>query len=199
VFAAITNAKQRDAALNARPRHAGEGAERSYPKWAGAPAGGPLVLVDSPAVSVAVSRVTAFPAGWDFTLIVRTEEADAARRALLPDWPEDSSAVRGRDEVFRFGLRFGDGTVAVDPTNPYVRAADGLEIGASLSDWAGKWADRGVAGTTYWVSPLPPPGAVEFVCEWAEQGLVLTSASLDGETIHRASEATLPIAGDRPS
>ena len=46
-----------------------------------------------------------------------------------------------------------------------------------------------------WVWPLPPPGPVAFVCEWAAESIALTRREIDAEPIldaARRSEAMWP-------
>ena len=37
--------------------------------------------------------------------------------------------------------------------------------------------------TTMWMWPLPPPGLLEFVCEWRAEGIELTRRELDAQVI----------------
>jgi hypothetical protein len=39
----------------------------------------------------------------------------------------------------------------------------------------------------WWVTPLPPPGRLEFVCEWPAAGIALTRVEVDADPIREAA------------
>jgi hypothetical protein len=39
----------------------------------------------------------------------------------------------------------------------------------------------------YWIWPLPPPGAVTFVCEWPKLEIPETQATIEGEALREAA------------
>jgi hypothetical protein len=39
----------------------------------------------------------------------------------------------------------------------------------------------------YWIWPLPPPGAVTFVCEWPKLEIPESQATIEGEAIREAA------------
>jgi hypothetical protein len=45
----------------------------------------------------------------------------------------------------------------------------------------------------YWVWPLPPPGPVEFVCEWPLHGIAESRGALDAQLIVDAAARAIPL------
>jgi hypothetical protein len=83
------------------------------------------------------------------------------------------------DEVFRFGIEFADGRKAtifdefpssLDPGGIVLMPGRGSSSGATWDE-------------SYWVAPLPPPGALAFVCEWPVAGIPVTRADLDAAAL----------------
>jgi hypothetical protein len=48
----------------------------------------------------------------------------------------------------------------------------------------------------YWISPLPPPGPVGFVCEWPAVGIPVARQELDAQLIRDAAENARAMFGD---
>jgi hypothetical protein len=143
--------------------------------WAGAPpewalpvtVAGDLVLVRQGGVLVSVGAVCAYPVGFEFYLTFCFDRSQTAgRRAGVPGdrmLGFHARTPQERESATRIVVGFADGTTAdsvvplarVTPGVPVLRFAGGdSEIGSYLSVLR---AER-----RWWVSPLPPPGPVEF-------------------------------------
>jgi hypothetical protein len=138
----------------------------AVPEWAlPVTVAGDLVLVRRGGVLVSVGAVCAYPVGFEFYLTFGFDRSQAAVwRAGVPGDPMLGFHVRTpqeRESATRIVVGFADGTVAdsvmmrVPPGEPVVRFAGGDSgIGSYLSVLR--------AESRWWVSPLPPPGPVEF-------------------------------------
>ena len=147
------------------------------------------VIARSPAVIVAVRRITAYHNGFAFEVSVRllpghelTDHSDffgmRARRPAHDGLP---------DELFRFGLEFADGSTVtsldVAAINESKRPKGPILVGGGGGGGDGRYDIR------YWVWPLPASGSMAFVCDWPAKGLLLTRYSIDTEPIRSAAKA----------
>lgn len=193
MFDVIRNKMQRSEALAATATRASEDWTTAYCGWAGVALPRAFVLGQSDCAVVSISRITAFPTGWDFQVVIVTTDPRAADTAM--NQPDHPLPVGARDQVFRLGLEFGDHTVAVDRMSHYVRATDDAVLGAVMQLYGGAASsDTSWSAGTYWVSPLPPPGPLSFVCEWGSQGIPLTHHSFSASELLDAARAAIPIA-----
>jgi hypothetical protein len=145
------------------------------------------VLAQTDRVAVCVTRIAAYPVGFELDLlamITPDEDFDPmlfhrqhlAGRGAVDELPP---------EMLRFGVRFADGSSATNidgfqrertrPTAPVMHHAGGGGGG-------GEWRQ------TFWVWPSPPPGPVTLVCEWPAMGIALTESELDAQSILEAAE-----------
>jgi hypothetical protein len=155
-----------------------------------------LVLAQSAQAAVTVGSVAAYTDGFEFDYLIRSTDEELGqslpehlhRRQIGTDLP---------DELFRFGIEFADGTrvTTVESRFPFGSTdRDGPGMvqrggGGSLQRWEGKW----------WVTPLPPPGRLAFVCEWPAAGIALTRAEIDaGAILDAAAQAITLWEGDTP-
>jgi hypothetical protein len=150
------------------------------------------VLARNEEVAILVSGLVAYPGGFDLTLITIARLAWAKRGIppnpmgyLLPDRPASSP------EILRFGVRFADGSKALNT---------GLGQGAGRSGAGVRGLrQRGSHGggrkytTRYWCEPLPPPGPLGLVCEWAKYGIPETEEVISADLILAAAEQAKPI------
>jgi hypothetical protein len=184
------------------------------PPWFGPPDGTlpgvvalELILARTDAVAVCITRLSAYPTGFEFDLLTMTA-ADADDELLDPMLfgHRRHRAHRGLagipPEMLRVGVQFADGGKATN-TSGFHRPDDDppagpVMLGGGGGGGGGRWRQ------TEWVWPLPPPGPVTFVCEWPAAGIPLTRHDLDAQTILDAaaratvifSEEHLPV---RPS
>jgi len=152
----------------------------------GAPVPAVILLAKTGEVGLGVTGVLAFPTGFAFTLVtfLRSGTAD------LDPWVHGGR--RGRslpDDLMRFGVEFGDGQKVTNLSRAaFVPPDDGPaleELGGSGGEH--EWQQE------YWVSPLPPPGPLTFVCEWPARALGLTRVAIDADLVLEASGAAVAI------
>ncbi len=150
-----------------------------------------LILAKTPEAAIYLASVSAHPAGFEFDVFV----VIADRESELEPFDYDYRALaRHTGEIpsgqLRLGLRFGDGSKATNtgkyfgwyeeateaPDAPYMNDLGG-EGGGEQRNWH----------HSFWVWPLPPPGRLEFVCEWPDAGVPLTAVELDRTAITEAA------------
>ena len=152
----------------------------------------PLLLVATDRVAVAVVAVTAYPTGFECSLSARLNLASGSADDFFQLHRLQHGVGYGAlpDEFLRFGVQFADGRKATnvdphpgldeEPTGPVLTQHGG---GGSSAAWH----------QSYWVWPLPPPGALAFVCEWPALGVPLTRTEIDAELVSRAAEHAIRL------
>ncbi|HEY2441557.1 MAG TPA: hypothetical protein VGI31_00330 [Streptosporangiaceae bacterium] len=138
---------------------------------------GDVVLVREPGLVVWAGAVTVFPEGFQFTLLTLFDTSRVPPADFALDVPD-----RGR--MTWLEVRFADGrrrgvdlnanTPPDQPQRPQVTMQDGV------------WAD-GWFRSMWWVTPLPPPGAVELVIHLGGADGLTGSGLLDGARLTEAA------------
>jgi hypothetical protein len=157
-----------------------------------------LVLAQTDKVAVYISRVAAYPTGFEFDLITIAAPGEEETELLDPMLfgPRHRARRSSQDptsEMLRIGVQFADGGKATNtsgfyhggdsPAGPVMHAGGG---GGSNGRWY----------QTMWVWPLPPPGRMAFVCDWRAAGIPLTRHELAAETILDAADRARVIFSD---
>jgi hypothetical protein len=138
-----------------------------------------LLLARTEVVAVAVTAVWAYREGFEFWV-----GAQFRRQGLALQDTADG-------ESLHLGVQFADGRKVVNvgrlPDHAGSEAA-GLIL-SPRSFGAGRWQKN----RTYWVWPLPPPGPLTFVCEWAAFGIPESRAEVDAQLIRDAAAGSIPL------
>ncbi len=173
-------------------------------RWVGPPQGTlpgfvaiALVLARTDKVAVCLSRIAAYPAGFEFEIL--TIAAPGLDADQVPDpMMHGPGSRRGGDpslpaEMLRIGIQFPDGAKATNtsgfghngepPDRPVMTSRGG-------SGGMGQWRQA------EWVWPLPPRGPLTFVCEWPAAGIPLTRHEIDAQTILDAAAQAQTIFSD---
>lgn len=136
------------------------------------------VLARTDALTLSIATLKVFPTGLQFELICH-----GYTRAAHPLF-EGPSLIDGG---LGFGVLFADGRSVISshdaprppllkrPSGPTLRTVSGGTGGAEC-------------GTVFWLWPLPPPGPLEFLCEWTSQGIPETGVSIDAAPLHEAAQ-----------
>jgi hypothetical protein len=149
-----------------------------------------LVLARSDQVAVAVTGLRAFAAGFEFQVSVQLREAVPGTSAASFLGALDGEPLE--DEFLRLGIQFSTGETAAntelrathetghEPAGPImtIRVAG---AGALSRDW------------TYWVSPLPPPGPLAFVCAWPAFGIAESRTEMEAQLILDAARDIIDL------
>lgn len=181
------------------------------PPWFGRPQGAPpgkvvsgVALARSEIAEVHIAYVDAFPEGFEF--VVEAITVPGAEGKLLregedrfPDifgrhWPmagERSDAIPA--QLLRVGVQFADGRTATNITG-HDRPQGGPILWPLTGGSSGGRFDQG-----FWVTPLPPPGPVAFVCEWPAAEIPLRRHEVDAQSIFDAADRAQAVFphGDR--
>jgi hypothetical protein len=181
------------------------------PPWVHAPSGTlpgvvalELVLARTEQVAVCVTRVAAYPAGFEIELVTMANGerddldpylfAGPMGRRRFGGAPAASGGIP--PEKLRFGLEFADGTKATNISDRWQGSAQESPSGPLLTPGGG-----GGGGTTWtqtlWAWPLPPAGRLAFVCEWPAAAIALTRYEIDAQLVlDAASRAQLIFSDD---
>ncbi len=155
-----------------------------------------FILATSATGAIRVQHVMAYPNGFEFDVV-------AHYRGSREIWDpmHGLAGLRGRpgdaygelsDEHLRFGVQFADGTKATNVGPPMNLPTPPGAPGPWLVRDYGQ-ASRGLVQMTYWVWPLPPPGALEFVAEWPAYAIPLTRHSSDADLIRAAAQRCVSL------
>jgi hypothetical protein len=168
------------------------------PPWVRAPSGTlpgvlalELVLARTEQVAVCMTRLGAYPEGFELDLVTM---AGADRDELDPQL-FGRRGMRGRrlsggldagagipSEMLRFGVEFADGTKATNTSGRVRWPHEEPPAGPVLTPGGGG-GGGGNWRQTLWVWPLPPAGRLAFVCEWPAAGIPLTRHEIDAQLI----------------
>ena len=171
------------------------------PDWDGPPAGVvpatiPIerTVANNAEVAVYLASVSAYPTGFKFDVfVIRADGSD-----LDPFDPEYQMLAERTGEIppgqMRLGFLFADGSKA---TNTGERFGWYDESGAPpdapvMRGMGGGGGDGGWQ-SSFWVWPLPPPGKLEFLCEWPEVEIPLTRSELDSAAIIEAASLSRQV------
>lgn len=155
-----------------------------------------FLLARSSTAAVKVQHLTAFPAGFEFQVVIHMRSTGE-----VWDPMHGLQGFRGRpgarygelsDEHLRFGIQFADGSKATNLGPPMIGPTDEKSKGPMLQPSGGS-AGGSVAQTTFWVWPLPPSGPLTFVCEWPKYGIPLTRHPVNADLIREAAQRAIEL------
>lgn len=197
------------------------------PPWLGVPKGVlpgtvplELVLARTPQVAVCVTRLGAYPSGFDLDLVtMAADEADELDPLLFERHRFRHRHRReGAEEIpegmLRFGIEFADGRKATNTADqPLANLAGGTmsvstmssgsdepqEPAAPVLSLGGGGGGSGNWRQSVWIWPLPPAGRLTFVCQWPEANIELTRHEIDAQLILDAAARAQVLFPDAPS
>jgi hypothetical protein len=158
-----------------------------------------LVLASNHRAAVAVTKLGAYPVGFELELVVLVRDEDEYELdPMVSGFMRHAGRRRGdpRRDMLRFGIEFPDGSKATNvggrlrhhgvgeepPPAPVLQTNGG-------SSGGGHWQQD------LWIWPLPPPGVLTFVCEWPAAELELTRSELDAQLVIDAAGRAQDIFG----
>ena len=160
-----------------------------------------LVVARSDEAAVVVSRVVAFPEGFELTLNTYVHRSVPRRRAQFLHHPYWHDEGRPRDQLLRFGIAWPDGGRATNMEGWGKSWPDATEPAHGLDEHGGGGSDREYS-LEYWAWPLPGAGELRFVVEWPAFGIAETTATVDAALLIAAAARARPVwadEGDRVS
>lgn len=174
-------------------RSADDSAMRAFPRPDGqvpAPLAIRLMLGRSGQAAVAVVGLWAFTAGFEFLVSAQLRQAVPGTSAASFAAALDGDPLDG--EFCRLGVQFSTGEKAA---NTQLRAT--REEGSPIAGPVMKVRTGGAGVLSrdwrYWVSPLPPPGPLAFVCEWPALGIPESRTGIDAALILDAANQSIAL------
>lgn len=177
--------------------------EPEPPEWAGPPLGSkparvPVeqVVARTGEVAIYLASLAAFPTGFAFDLFVVADDPETELDPIGFDYREEAERT---GEIpagqLRLGFLFADGAKATNTSGaggwygqPQPPPASPIMIGASGGRGGlGRWK----LSPRVW--PLPPPGRLEFVCEWPQAKVPLTRFELDAAPLLDAASRSAEV------
>jgi hypothetical protein len=152
-----------------------------------------VMLQRSDDAAVGITQIDAFSTGFQFMLSVRVRQLprEFAHGGLfmLIDAHEIPGVEISLEQRLLLGIEYPDGrrasTLRGMPVPGHGTADDDQRL--MLMPQGGRGGLR-EADKKYWVSPLPPEGAVTFVLAWPRFGLAESRTVVDGSVIRAAAE-----------
>lgn len=165
-----------------------------------------LVLGRADNAALWISAATVYTDGFEFEIQLQTRLSDELFDPFDPFDPFSMhhsrrgarSPAEGLDPgILRFGIQFSDGGKATNlPGRPPFRGdPDAVPDGPVL--WPGGGGGGGGRWRhDFWVWPLPPEGALAFVCEWPAAGIPETRSEIDSALVRDAAAEAVPLWAD---
>lgn len=146
-----------------------------------------LLLARSPTAAIYISYLDAYPTGLMLEVNVIASAEHGFDTDILGLFGRHCPVVgKGDSELpphlLRIGIQFSDGRKATNVAG-HDHPAEGPVMWPLGGGGGGGRFTQG-----YWVSPLPPCGPLELVCEWPAVGIPLTRRELDAQLILDAAE-----------
>lgn len=138
-----------------------------------------LLLARTESVAVAVTAVWAFKEGFEFWVSTQF-------RNSTPSISEETDS-----QSLHIGLEFADGRKVANVRT--VPSPAGSVPNGLLMRVLGMGGRQHHRNRSYWVWPLPPPGPLAFVCEWATYDISERRAEIDAQLILDAAAHSIKV------
>jgi hypothetical protein len=173
------------------------------PPWVSAPQGTlpgvmalEIVLARNDRVAICVSRLGAYPAGFEFDVVTMTAGDQPELDPMLFHYgqhpgPRGAGAIP--PEMLRLGIQFSDGAKVTNTGgfHPHPWPPEGpIMVPGGGGGGGGHWRQA------QWVWPLPPPGPLTLVSEWPAMEIPLTRYEIDAQVILDAAARAQVIFSD---
>lgn len=149
-----------------------------------------LVLARTDKVAIGIPRLYGYPEGFEIELqVISGVDGDELDSRL------HNAAMAGRlapdeqglppPEMLRFAIEFADGSSVANTmpvaTDLQVKPSEPVMYAQGGGGAAGNWRQ------SLWIWPLPPAGALTFICEWPGLQIPVTRRAIDAHEIHDAA------------
>lgn len=143
-----------------------------------------LVIARNERAAVAVTKLGAYPAGFDFDLLIIVADTDDELDPMAMGFHRPGRRGADRQQMLRFGVQFADGSKVTNLPGREAALArhaqrDGGQPASPVMHPMGGGGGSGEWRQRFWIWPLPPPGALTFACEWPGAGLELAVVTVD--------------------
>jgi hypothetical protein len=157
-----------------------------------------VVLALSDRAAITMHGIACYPSGFAFTLetVTRYEMEGSSEQAEGHRWPFDAWWSE-HSATAHLRIRYSDGmSGALEDALSRRSRKTSAEIvirpgGGGGGD--GRWS------YDVWVQPLPPPGPVTFMCEWAPMGITEARHEIEGQRFRDAAARARRIFPDPPA
>lgn len=143
------------------------------------------VVARTDEVGIYLSCFSVYPAGFEFEIFVTAKDEWTDLDPLQFD-----RHYRARDtgEIppgqLRLGFQFADGSKVTNTNGRFDWDRDFGSLPKSpVMNGTGGSSRDGQWQHSFWIWPLPPPGPLEFVCEWPAAEIPQTRSELDAAAI----------------
>jgi hypothetical protein len=154
-----------------------------------------LVLLSGPTVAAWVESFRAWTQGLEFDLCVATAPDAVARNDYGGLAIEFDRRSEKKADLFELGISTGGQETSnasaatwpgrhMEPTELMLQPQNG---GGGDAENGGYWR------ITWWLTPLPTTGPVEFWCRWEGGGIARSSATINATTLTRAASDASPL------
>jgi hypothetical protein len=168
------------------------------PPWFSAPEGTlpgvvplELLLAKTDKAAVCVTRIGAYPTGFELQLLTMVAEEDIDLDPMLfgPHRPRRGRHAReSPDGMLRFGVQFAIGSKATNANGHHFPEKDEGPPQGPVMNPGGGGGGGGTWRQDFWVWPLPPPGPLTFAAEWGDAGIPLTLSEIDSKLLLEAAD-----------
>lgn len=154
-----------------------------------------LIMLSGPTVAAWIESFRAWPQGLEFDLCVVTAPDVVARNEYGGLAIEFDRRGSNDEDLFEVGVSTAgqETSNASDATWPG-RNMEPTEL--LLQPQSGGGGDAGAGGywrITWWLTPLPTTGQVEFWCRWRSGGIPRSAAVVDATRLGSAAENASPL------
>jgi hypothetical protein len=161
-----------------------------------------LVLGRSDKAALWISAATVFSDGFEFEVQLQHRLDEELVDPFVMRGPGSRrrswSSEKGLDPgLLRFGIQFSDGRKATNLPGRLPFSGDPQAVPDGPVLWPGGGGGGGGRWRhDFWVWPLPPKGALAFVCEWPAAGIPETSSEIDSAVVRDAAADAMPLWSD---
>lgn len=153
------------------------------------------VVYRGPTATVGIAGVEAYPDTFEFTLSVRTSKSiSSAYGGLLgrppAQWKRAARSGKLPDELFRIGVCFKGGLLAVDTNRGLFKSVSGAP---RLTQQEGQGSERSINIRYVVVGANALRGQAKVAVEWPAHGIPLRFAALPMRDISSAAKLAKPL------
>jgi hypothetical protein len=145
-----------------------------------------LVLASNHRAAVAVTKLGAYPVGFELELVVLVRDEDEYELdPMVSGFMRHPGRRLGdpKHDMLRFGIEFSDGSKVTNVEGRSRHFGNEEPPPGPVLNWGGGGSGGGHWQQDLWIWPLPPPGVLTFVCQWPAAELELTRSELDAQTV----------------
>ncbi|AZI57933.1 hypothetical protein EH165_07050 [Nakamurella antarctica] len=163
--------------------------------------GGRVVLLNSPTVAAWIESFRAWPEGFEFELCVATAAGVVSNNKLgemdIDFWGHQENT----DALFELGVRAAgqeaSNTSSLGLPRHHAEAPE-LSLRPNGGGGGGDHEIGTFWRTSWWLTPLPTTGEVEFWCSWKSGGVPRSAQSIDASRLARAADRSVSLWRESP-